>query len=140
MVERANSWAALLGVDKRVQFVSTNANVSLAGLLASYPGPLAEVYIQFPDPHFKRRHRKRAIFQPLLVAAVAERLQPGGACQLLRGTAALHHHRCTASLRCITTAALHRCDASPPPSASLPPLLCALRPLPPPHHHPMLPL
>jgi tRNA (guanine-N7-)-methyltransferase len=36
------------------------------------------VYIQFPDPHFKRRHRKRRIFQPSMVRAVSRMLPPGG--------------------------------------------------------------
>jgi hypothetical protein len=45
-VRRANEWAALLGVGGRVRYEVANATVSLAGLLASYPGPLALVAIQ----------------------------------------------------------------------------------------------
>ena len=33
--------------------------------------------IQFPDPHFKKRHHKRRVVQPALVRAVAEGLRPG---------------------------------------------------------------
>eukprot|EP00976_Prorocentrum_cordatum_P097683 1191088-Prorocentrum_minimum.AAC.1 len=35
------------------------------------------VSIQFPDPHFKKRHHKRRIVQPGLVDAVADVLSPG---------------------------------------------------------------
>ena len=34
--------------------------------------------IQFPDPHFKKKHRKRRIFQPDLVKAICDLLPPGG--------------------------------------------------------------
>lgn len=78
VVERANAWAALLGCQKRVHFLSTNATVSLESLLSTYTGTLARVYIQFPDPHFKRRHKKRQIFQPQLIDAITHRLPPGG--------------------------------------------------------------
>jgi tRNA G46 methylase TrmB len=36
------------------------------------------VMIQFPDPHFKKKHRKRRIFQPDLVKAICDLLPPGG--------------------------------------------------------------
>ncbi len=45
-MRRANEWAALLGVDSRARFEVANATVSLASLLATYPGPLALVTIQ----------------------------------------------------------------------------------------------
>jgi len=35
------------------------------------------VSIQFPDPWFKRRHRKRRVLQPSLLLAIAATLQPG---------------------------------------------------------------
>lgn len=41
-------------------------------------GELALVSIQFPDPHFKKRHHKRRIVQPELVEAICRRLRPGG--------------------------------------------------------------
>ena len=33
---------------------------------------------QFPDPHFKRKHRKRRVVQAQLVAALAALMRPGG--------------------------------------------------------------
>lgn len=34
-----------------------NATITLAHTLASYPGPLDLACVQFPDPHFKARHK-----------------------------------------------------------------------------------
>ena len=34
------------------------------------------VSIQFPDPHFKKKHKKRRVVQPGLVAAVCSSLAP----------------------------------------------------------------
>lgn len=42
------------------------------------PASLAEVRILFPDPWPKRKHRKRRLVQPEVVALVASRLAPGG--------------------------------------------------------------
>jgi tRNA (guanine-N7-)-methyltransferase len=42
------------------------------------PASLAGVHIFFPDPWHKKRHNKRRLVQPPLVAKLAERLQPGG--------------------------------------------------------------
>ncbi|KAF5836399.1 putative methyltransferase-domain-containing protein [Dunaliella salina] len=78
LVDRANSWATRLGCGQEVRFVNTNATISLATMLSSYPGPVRLVCIQFPDPHFKRRNHKRRIFQPNLVRDVASVLEPGG--------------------------------------------------------------
>ncbi len=59
---------------KNLHFVFCNANNSLKPLLANWPGgcPLQRVSIQFPDPWFKKRHQKRRVVQPELVAALAE--------------------------------------------------------------------
>lgn len=46
--------------------------------------PPISFLIQFPDPHFKKRHRKRRIFQRELVHAVRDLLPPGGKHQLAR--------------------------------------------------------
>lgn len=46
------------------------------------PDSLAEVRILFPDPWPKRRHRKRRLVQPEVVALLASRLAPGGALHL----------------------------------------------------------
>jgi Putative methyltransferase len=77
-VDRAQEWAAALGLTHSVRFVLANATVSMLPLLRSYPGPISLITIQFPDPQFKRRHRKRRIVQPELVEAAAKLLTPGG--------------------------------------------------------------
>ena len=42
------------------------------------PGSLGGVHIFFPDPWHKKRHHKRRLVQPPLVALAASRLAPGG--------------------------------------------------------------
>jgi tRNA (guanine-N7-)-methyltransferase len=42
------------------------------------PASLGGVHIFFPDPWHKKRHHKRRLVQPPLVALVASRLAPGG--------------------------------------------------------------
>ena len=78
LVERAKEWAQRLGYHRNVFYLGGNASISLRGILETYPGRVKDVYIQFPDPHFKRKHRKRRIFQPGLVFAVRDLLPPGG--------------------------------------------------------------
>jgi tRNA G46 methylase TrmB len=51
---------------------------SCVGLLESYPGPVAAMSAQFPDPHFKKRHKKRRMVQPSVVQVARQRLRPGG--------------------------------------------------------------
>lgn len=65
---------------RNLHFVFCNVNKSLESLLASWPGgcPLARVSIQFPDPWFKKRHQKRRVVQPALVAQLAS-LMPSSA-------------------------------------------------------------
>ncbi|OYW36024.1 MAG: tRNA (guanosine(46)-N7)-methyltransferase TrmB [Hydrogenophilales bacterium 12-61-10] len=42
------------------------------------PDSLAGIHIFFPDPWHKKRHHKRRLIQPPLVALLASRIQPGG--------------------------------------------------------------
>ena len=42
------------------------------------PGSLAGVHIFFPDPWHTKKHNKRRLIQPALVARLASRLAPGG--------------------------------------------------------------
>jgi len=42
------------------------------------PASLAGIHIFFPDPWHKKRHHKRRLIQPPLVAQLASRLAPGG--------------------------------------------------------------
>lgn len=42
------------------------------------PGSLLEVHVYFPDPWWKKRHKKRRVFNEALVASIARALTPGG--------------------------------------------------------------
>ena len=60
-----------------LHYLFCNANISLEGWLAELSADqLHLVSIQFPDPWFKRRHRKRRVMQPSLLLAIAAALSP----------------------------------------------------------------
>jgi tRNA (guanine-N7-)-methyltransferase len=62
-----------------LHYLFGNANFNLGQLLATLPpGTLHYVSIQFPDPWFKQRHRKRRVVQPSLLNDLAAYLIPGG--------------------------------------------------------------
>jgi len=42
------------------------------------PASMAGVHVWFPDPWHKKRHQKRRLIQPQLVALLASRIAPGG--------------------------------------------------------------
>ena len=83
LVERGNAWGAHAGLVDNLHFAECNATVSIGRWLRAYsdaagiPRAVEMVTIQFPDPHFKKRHRKRRVVQPALVRAIAEGLEPG---------------------------------------------------------------
>jgi tRNA (guanine-N7-)-methyltransferase len=78
LVEEANQLRDELGLTN-LHFLFCNVNNSLQPLLSSLPaGMLQYVTIQFPDPWFKKRHQKRRVVQPELVADLATYLMPGG--------------------------------------------------------------
>jgi len=63
-----------------LRFLYGNANVNLPDWLVRLPaGQLELVTLQFPDPWFKLRHRKRRVLQPALLLALAGALAPGRA-------------------------------------------------------------
>jgi len=69
---------ALMRKSKRqctnVHFVSSNANVDLQNILTSLAAhnvAVKMVCVQFPDPHFKKRHKKRRVVNDDLVAIIA---------------------------------------------------------------------
>jgi tRNA (guanine-N7-)-methyltransferase len=69
---------ALASEHGNVRILFCNANISLEGWMkALEQDRLQRVSIQFPDPWFKRRHRKRRVLQPALLLAIATALQPG---------------------------------------------------------------
>jgi len=59
-----------------IRIVQHDAVEVLTHMLA--PAILAGVHIWFPDPWHKKRHHKRRLIQPALLALLASRLQPGG--------------------------------------------------------------
>ena len=46
--------------------------------LSTSSGIHAACVLQFPDPHFKMKHKKRRVIQPELVHALAHLMPPGG--------------------------------------------------------------
>lgn len=77
LVDEANEIRDELGLTN-LHYVFCNANNSLNLLLETLPpGILQRVTIQFPDPWFKKRHQKRRVVQPELVAQLAKYLPVG---------------------------------------------------------------
>jgi len=78
LVEQANQWRMAANLSN-LYYLFCNANNSLRPLLNSLPSDVLHVVtIQFPDPWFKRRHQKRRVVQPELVADLSEFLVEGG--------------------------------------------------------------
>jgi tRNA G46 methylase TrmB len=83
VIERANAWAERLQLHKQVLFLSANATISVETILNTpsssppYPGLIDLVTIQFPDPHFKKKHKKRRTVQPNLILTLANIMKPG---------------------------------------------------------------
>ncbi|BAT11041.1 Os10g0442100, partial [Oryza sativa Japonica Group] len=66
-------------VDKRnLYFVSTNATSTFRSIVSSYPGQLALVTIQCPNPDFNREQNRWRMVRRMLVEAIADLLQPNG--------------------------------------------------------------
>ncbi len=77
LVEKALRDKEMLEINN-LNFIFCNANVSLEDLFAKLPdGKLKRISIQFPDPCFKRRHRKRRLIQPSLIFLIANYLEIG---------------------------------------------------------------
>lgn len=78
LVIQANEWRDQQALSN-LHYLYCNANNSLQPILSSLPsGTLQLVTIQFPDPWFKQKHKKRRVVQPGLVQDLADFL-PGGA-------------------------------------------------------------
>jgi tRNA (guanine-N7-)-methyltransferase len=75
LVTLANQVRDQLGLTN-LYYLPANINTSLSASLAT--GSLTAASIQFPDPWFKRRHQKRRVVQPELVADLATCLRSGG--------------------------------------------------------------
>ncbi|NBO29251.1 MAG: tRNA (guanosine(46)-N7)-methyltransferase TrmB [Synechococcaceae bacterium WBB_32_011] len=62
-----------------LRFLFCNANISLENWLTKLPANLLTlVTIQYPDPWFKKRHHKRRMVQPELIASLAAAMAPDG--------------------------------------------------------------
>jgi tRNA (guanine-N7-)-methyltransferase len=73
LVDEVNEQAAELGVP--VQAIFANANKHLRSLLPA--ASVARLFLNFPDPWFKNRHRKRRMIDAELVDAIAQVAEPG---------------------------------------------------------------
>jgi tRNA (guanine-N7-)-methyltransferase len=75
LVAQVNREARELGLGNlRAHFA--HVNVDLDALFEDER--LARVYINFPDPWFKRRHHKRRLMSPELIACLHRKIRPGG--------------------------------------------------------------
>jgi tRNA (guanine-N7-)-methyltransferase len=77
-VELARDRAQRLKVTN-VAYLACNANVDIGRILQniSTVSRVSLVAIQFPDPHFKKRQKKRRLVNPSFVATLARGLTPG---------------------------------------------------------------
>ncbi|HEY1587177.1 MAG TPA: tRNA (guanosine(46)-N7)-methyltransferase TrmB [Polyangia bacterium] len=75
LVNEVNEKAAAAGLSN-LRAVFCNINVDLATLVPD--ASLARVYVNFPDPWFKRRHQKRRLMNDELVAVIHGKLRAGG--------------------------------------------------------------
>lgn len=81
-LEIRRKWATL--VDRRIaaQGQSERGRVFAEDVhqaFAKFPeGSLLRIYVHFPDPWWKKRHRKRLVINPRFVAEAARLLVPGG--------------------------------------------------------------
>jgi tRNA (guanine-N7-)-methyltransferase len=62
--------------ERNVRLVEARAEEVVRDALE--PGSVAAFWINFPDPWPKKRHHRRRLLQPRFVAALADRLVPGG--------------------------------------------------------------
>ncbi len=74
-LDRKSRWGL-----KNVHFLATNANIDLPLILKDIVAnciPIEMITIHHPDPHFKKRHKKRRVVTPELVEEVAGIVQSG---------------------------------------------------------------
>jgi len=75
LVEQVNARAAAAGLSN-LRAVFAHINLDLDRLFPD--GRLARVFVNFPDPWFKRRHHKRRALTPEAVATIHRKLTVGG--------------------------------------------------------------
>mmetsp|Transcript_13820 Transcript_13820/g.29821 ORF Transcript_13820/g.29821 Transcript_13820/m.29821 type:complete len:405 (+) Transcript_13820:91-1305(+) len=74
LMDRANGWVDLKGLQHCVHYHCANAAISLPSLLSKYPGPVHLVSVQYPDPHI---HKDRHVVQEGLVRDLEGLLHQG---------------------------------------------------------------
>jgi tRNA (guanine-N7-)-methyltransferase len=75
LVDEVNEQAASLGLGNlRAQFA--HVNFDLESLFVDER--LSRVYVNFPDPWFKRRHHSRRVMTPELADVLFRKIRPGG--------------------------------------------------------------
>lgn len=81
--EVRRKWAAIVdgrlaraGLSARARVFAEDARLVLPRLVPD--GSLRRVFVHFPDPWWKKRHRKRLVVGDVLLAEVARLLVPGG--------------------------------------------------------------
>jgi tRNA (guanine-N7-)-methyltransferase len=65
---------------RNIHFLASNANIDLPKILKSIIDrncDISMITIQFPDPHFKRKHKKRRVVNEMMVNCMASFLKPG---------------------------------------------------------------
>jgi tRNA (guanine-N7-)-methyltransferase len=81
-LEIRRKWASVVDERLRSRGLGARGRVFAEDARLSLPrfedASLAVVYLHFPDPWWKKRHEKRLVFTPALVADVARVLAPGG--------------------------------------------------------------
>ena len=75
-VEKAHRRILREGIGERVKLVFEDARVAVPLLLP--PGSVRGFYFNFPDPWFKRRHRKHRLLSRNMLRGIYEKLEPGG--------------------------------------------------------------
>jgi tRNA (guanine-N7-)-methyltransferase len=75
LVDEVNRKAAEAGLDN-LHAVFSNINVDLPALVPD--ASLTRVFINFPDPWFKRKHRRRRLMNEELVEVLHRKLRGGG--------------------------------------------------------------
>jgi tRNA (guanine-N7-)-methyltransferase len=75
LVDEVNGRAQALGVPN-LRAVFANITTELDVLFAD--DSLTRIYVNFPDPWFKERHRRRRLMNDELAAILARKLVPGG--------------------------------------------------------------
>jgi tRNA (guanine-N7-)-methyltransferase len=63
--------------ERNIRLVEATAEELLRDALA--PGSVSAFWVNFPDPWPKKRHHRRRLLRPEVVALLASRLEPGGA-------------------------------------------------------------